>query len=98
MYPTYHDAGNVFIDTMTPNIVRLVFNSRKWLIFPSNNFFGLGTKSRMGSVLFCIDMDDGSSNYHVYNNVNVNCSIKFREGDYRVVENNIMYVIWRLIS
>jgi predicted ester cyclase len=36
-----------------------------------------------------IDLDDGSSNYHVYNNLCIGVSIKLREGDYRLVENNI---------
>lgn len=36
-----------------------------------------------------IDLDDGSSNYHVYNNLCLGCSIKLREGFYRRVENNI---------
>jgi hypothetical protein len=36
-----------------------------------------------------IDLDDGSSHYHVYNNVCIGISIKLREGDYRTVENNI---------
>ena len=35
-------------------------------------------------------MDDGSSNYHIYNNLCLNGGIKLREGFYRVVENNIM--------
>ena len=37
-----------------------------------------------------IDLDDGSSNYHIYNNVCLNGGIKLREGFYRKVENNIM--------
>ena len=37
-----------------------------------------------------IDLDDGSSNYHIYNNLCINGGIKLREGFYRVVENNIM--------
>ena len=37
-----------------------------------------------------IDLDDGSSNYRVYNNLCLNGGIKFREGFYRVCENNIM--------
>ncbi len=37
-----------------------------------------------------IDLDDGSSNYHLYNNVCLNGGIKLREGFYRTVENNIM--------
>jgi hypothetical protein len=37
-----------------------------------------------------IDLDDGSSNYHIYNNLCLRGGIKNREGFYRVVENNIM--------
>jgi len=37
-----------------------------------------------------IDLDDGSSNYRIYNNLCLNGGIKLREGFYRVVENNIM--------
>lgn len=37
-----------------------------------------------------IDLDDGSSNYHIYNNLCLNGGIKLREGFYRRVENNIM--------
>jgi hypothetical protein len=37
-----------------------------------------------------IDLDDGSSNYHIYNNLCLSGGIKLREGFYRVVENNIM--------
>lgn len=37
-----------------------------------------------------IDLDDGSSNYRIYNNLCLNGGIKLREGVNRVVENNIM--------
>ncbi len=37
-----------------------------------------------------IDLDDGSSNYHIYNNLCLNGGLKLREGFGRVVENNIM--------
>lgn len=37
-----------------------------------------------------IDLDDGSVNYHIYNNLCLNGGIKLREGFYRVVENNIL--------
>lgn len=37
-----------------------------------------------------IDLDDGSSNYHIYDNLCLNGGIKLREGFYRVVENNIL--------
>ncbi|MEO7991288.1 MAG: PDZ domain-containing protein [Chryseolinea sp.] len=37
-----------------------------------------------------IDLDDGSSNYLIYNNLCLNGGIKLREGVKRVVENNII--------
>lgn len=37
-----------------------------------------------------IDLDDGSSNYRIYDNLCLNGGIKLREGFYRIVENNIM--------
>ncbi len=37
-----------------------------------------------------IDLDDGSSNYHIYNNLCLNGGIKLREGFYRRVENNVL--------
>lgn len=37
-----------------------------------------------------IDLDDGSTNYQIYNNLCLNGGIKLREGFYRIVENNIM--------
>ncbi|MBC7888258.1 MAG: PDZ domain-containing protein [Ferruginibacter sp.] len=37
-----------------------------------------------------IDLDDGSSNYRIYNNLCLNGGLKLREGYYRTVENNIL--------
>ena len=37
-----------------------------------------------------IDLDDGSSSYHVYNNLMLHGGLKFREGFHRIAENNIM--------
>ncbi|MFM9908944.1 MAG: PDZ domain-containing protein [Chitinophagaceae bacterium] len=37
-----------------------------------------------------IDLDDGSSNYHIYNNICLNGGLKLREGFDRIVENNII--------
>ena len=37
-----------------------------------------------------IDLDDGSSNYHIYNNLCLNGGLKLREGFHRTVENNVM--------
>ncbi len=36
-----------------------------------------------------VDLDDGSSNYQIYNNLFLNGGLKLREGFYRTVENNI---------
>lgn len=45
--------------------------------------------SHVGSFSWGIDLDDGSSNYHVYKNLTLGCSVKLREGFFRVVENNV---------
>lgn len=37
-----------------------------------------------------IDLDDGSSNYHLYNNLCLRGGIKLREGFFRKVENNLV--------
>lgn len=37
-----------------------------------------------------IDLDDGSTNYHIYNNLCLNGGLKLREGFYRICENNIL--------
>ena len=37
-----------------------------------------------------IDLDDGSSNYHIYNNLCLNGGLKLREGFNRIAENNII--------
>jgi len=37
-----------------------------------------------------VDLDDGSSNYQIYNNLMLNGGIKLREGYFRVVENNVI--------
>ena len=37
-----------------------------------------------------IDLDDGSSNYHIYNNLCLHGGLKLREGFRRTVENNII--------
>jgi len=37
-----------------------------------------------------IDLDDGSSNYRVYNNLTLGMGVKLREGFFRTVENNVI--------
>ena len=36
-----------------------------------------------------IDLDDGSSNYHLLENLTLGCAVKLREGFFRTVKNNI---------
>lgn len=38
-----------------------------------------------------LDLDDGASNYEIYNNISIGVSMKLREGAYRKVHNNIWY-------
>jgi len=59
-------------------------DSHKTTIIRNNRFRHHGSHS------WGIDLDDGSSNYHIYNNLCLGMSIKFREGYYRTVENNII--------
>jgi len=46
--------------------------------------------SHPGGHSWGIDLDDGSSNYHVYSNLCIGMGVKLREGFYRRVENNII--------
>lgn len=39
---------------------------------------------------WALDFDDGTSNYHAYNNLCVGVGITHREGDFRTIENNII--------
>jgi hypothetical protein len=43
-----------------------------------------------GSYLQGLDLDDGTSNFHVYDNLCVGMAISIREGDFRTVKNNII--------
>ena len=38
-----------------------------------------------------LDLDDGASNYEIYNNISIGVSMKLRDGAYRNVYNNIWY-------
>jgi parallel beta-helix repeat protein len=61
------------IDAMKPNHVR-------------NNRF---SHPPFSTHSFGIDLDDGSTNFRIYDNLTLGCTIKFREGFKRTVENNI---------
>ena len=53
-----------------------------------DNRFHFGGRVDGGST-FGIDLDDGSSNYRIYNNLCLNMGVKLREGFHREVYNNI---------
>ena len=80
----YNSGGNdgakkesyVKLDTIVP--IRI--HDNRWHF--SEKIDGTGT--------FGIDLDDGSSNYEIYNNLCLNLGIKLREGFYRKVYNNIV--------
>ena len=73
-YP--HPAGRVKVWAQELTIIR-------------NNYFH-GIEGYAGGYRQAIDMDDGTSNHHIYNNVCRDQAISIREGDYRTVENNII--------
>jgi len=74
------EAGKVEVDVMEPVILR-------------NNFFEERPESIEGihGPVFGIDLDDGASNYEIYNNITKNVSMKLREGAKRTIHNNIWY-------
>jgi hypothetical protein len=55
-----------------------------------NNYLHDVVTLHRGGFYQALDFDDGSSNYHIYNNVCVGTAISIRDGDYRTVENNII--------
>lgn len=79
----YWDANRSYMDSLTvvhPEIILL--DAQKTTIIRNNRF-----RCDHG---WDIDLDDGSSNYLIYNNICLNGGIKLREGFCRTVENNIM--------
>jgi hypothetical protein len=74
------EAGPVEVDAMEPVIIR-------------NNFFEEKPESIEGvhGPVFGIDLDDGASNYEIYNNVTRNVSMKLREGAKRTIHNNVWF-------
>ena len=63
-----------------PELIKL--DARKQVVIRNNRF-----RCDHG---WDIDLDDGSSNYLIYNNVLLNGGLKFREGFHRTAENNII--------
>jgi hypothetical protein len=72
------EAGKVEVDAMEPVTMR-------------NNFFEEKPESIQGihGPVFGIDLDDGASNYEIYNNITKGVSVKLREGAKRTIYNNI---------
>ena len=62
-------------------------NTRPWTLFnPSSSAItASGTTSAWD-----LDLDDGSTNYQIYDNLLLNAGIKLRDGFYRTVKNNIL--------
>lgn len=56
------------------------------VIVRNNLFLNLTTRPGWG-----LNLDDGASNYKIYNNISIGVSFKWREGAYREVYNNIWY-------
>jgi hypothetical protein len=79
----YWNANRAYMDSITTaNPALILLDAVKPTIIRNNRF-----RCDHG---WDIDLDDGSSNYEIYNNICLNGGIKLREGFYRMVENNIM--------
>jgi hypothetical protein len=78
----WHPKRNVMNDLTTTNPDMPKWDAIKTTIIRNNRF-----RCDHG---WDIDLDDGSSNYHIYNNLLLNSGLKLREGFNRVAENNIM--------
>ena len=77
-----------FGDVAYPHPVRIGRMPEQTVI--RNNYFHGIEGYVMGDYRQAIDLDDGSTNFHVYNNLCVDIAISIREGDFRIVENNII--------
>ncbi|VGO18302.1 hypothetical protein [Pontiella sulfatireligans] len=76
-----HAKENCLIDAMETNIIR---HNRVSHPLDARHSHG-------------IDLDDGSTNFRIYNNLTIGCGIKVREGFYRTVENNVMICVGRSV-
>jgi len=74
----YHDPGDTRRDSKFTTIIRNNLIREKVMDFLPYGASNLG-----------IDMDDGSSNFHVYNNLVIGAGVQNRDGSHRIVENNI---------
>ncbi len=74
----YHDPGDVKRDAKFTTIIRHNFIREKVTEFLPYGSSNLG-----------IDMDDGSANFYVYNNLVIGAGVQNRDGSHRIIENNI---------
>ena len=78
----WHPNRNTLNQLMKDHRELIYLDPRKTTIIRNNRF-----KCEHG---WDIDLDDGSSNYHIYNNLCLSGGLKLREGFNRTVENNMM--------
>ncbi|MDR2038831.1 MAG: right-handed parallel beta-helix repeat-containing protein [Bacteroidales bacterium] len=78
----WHPKRNVMNERVVNNPDLVLLDAIKTVIIRNNRF-----RCDHG---WDIDLDDGSSNYHIYNNLCLNGGLKLREGFFRLAENNIM--------
>ena len=77
---SFHDPGDVKQDAKFTDIIR--FNRIREQVSEKHKF-------AYGSTNMGIDMDDGSANFHVYNNLVIGAGVQNRDGSHRIIENNI---------
>ncbi|WP_346316339.1 PDZ domain-containing protein [Chitinophaga sp. YIM B06452] len=78
----WHPDRRVMDSATTANISMVLLDAATKTVIRNNRF-----RCDHG---WDIDLDDGSSNYRIYNNVCLNGGLKLREGFFRTVENNIL--------
>lgn len=76
----YHDPGDITRDAKFTTIYRYNYIREK---VTEAQYLAYGS-SNMG-----IDMDDGSANFHLYNNLVIGAGVQNRDGSHRIIENNI---------
>ncbi|MBW8034379.1 MAG: hypothetical protein FVQ79_01580 [Planctomycetes bacterium] len=76
----YHDPGDVKQDAKFTTIYRYNYIREN-----VTDALCMGKDSTN----YGIDMDDGSANFHLYNNVVIGVGVQNRDGSHRIIENNI---------
>jgi hypothetical protein len=79
----YHEGDKSFV-FYNPEEDGYINEFRNNYLHEENRFAQVSPLRQMG-----IDLDDGSSHFHIYNNLCVGLNITLSPGDFRTVENNI---------